>query len=108
MKPLPPLIAGVAAALVKPGTVHTTAAACSEGVAADDKFNNSTPWESIKVDDTVTVDGFRLEHDAGTAAFELKAEKRSPAIEISLIGNALRAGFTKKDTDIITLLEFAL
>ena len=64
--------------------MHTTAAVGEAGAAAVDRFSSSTPEEEEKAADTVTVGELRLEHEADAAAV-LKAEKRRPAMDMSLI-----------------------
>jgi hypothetical protein len=75
--------AAAAAAFVNPATVHTIAAVGNAGAAAVDRFSSSTPEEGVKAVDAVTVDGSRLEHEAGAAAAS-KDEKRKPEMDMSL------------------------
>jgi len=89
--------AAAAAAFVNPATVHTTAAVGVAGAAAVDRFSSSTPEDGVKAADTVPVDGLRLEQEGGTAV-ALKAEKRKPAMDMSLKAVEFRAGAATKDS----------
>ena len=89
--------AAAAAAFVNPATMHTTAAVGDAGAAAVDRFSSSTPEEEVKAADTVTADGLRLEQEGG-AAIALKAEKRKPAMDMSLKAVEFRAGAATKDS----------
>ena len=88
--------AAAAAAFVKPATMHITAAVVDEGAAAVDRFSSSTPVDKVKAADTVPVDGLRLEQEGG-AAVALRAEKRRPAMDMSLKAVEFRAGAATKD-----------
>jgi hypothetical protein len=81
---------------VNPATVHTIAAVGNAGAAAVDRFSSSTPEEEVKAADMVTFDGLRLEHEGG-AAVAFKAEKRKPAMDMSLKADELREGVATKD-----------
>ena len=89
--------AAAAAALVKPATVHTTAAVGDAGAAAVDRFSTITPEDGVKAADTDTVEGLRLEQEGG-AAVELRAEKRKPVMDMSLKAVEFRAGAATKDS----------
>ena len=89
--------AAAAAPFVKPATVHTIAAVCDAGAASVDRFSNSTPVDKVKATDTVTFDGLRLEQE-GAAAVTLKAEKRKPAMDMSLKAVEFRAGAATNDS----------
>ena len=91
-----PAAAAAAAAFVNPAAVHTTAAAGDAGAAAVDRFSSSTPVDGVKTADTVPVDGLRLEQEGG-AAVGLRAEKRRPAMDMSLKAVEFRAGAATKD-----------
>jgi hypothetical protein len=93
--------AAAAAAFVNPATVHTIAAVGNAGAAAVDRFSSSTPEEGVKAVDAVTVDGLRLEHEAGAAAAS-KDEKRKPAMDMSLKAVEFEAGVATKDNVIAT------
>jgi len=77
--------------------VHTTAAVGVPGAAAVDRFSSSTPEEEEKAVDTVAFDGLRLEQEGG-AAVALKAEKRKPAMDMSLKAVEFSAGAVTKDS----------
>ena len=89
--------AAAAAAFVNPATVHTTAAVGDAGAAAVDRFSSNTPEDGVKTADTVPVDGLRLEQEGG-AAVALRAEKRKPAMDMSLKAVEFRAGTATKDS----------
>ena len=89
--------AAAAAALVKPATVHTTAAVGDAGAAAVDRFSSSTPEDGMKAADTVPVDGLRLEQEGG-AAVTLRAKKRKPVMDMSLKAVKFRAGAATNDS----------
>ena len=99
---LTPAAAAAAAAFVNPATVHTTAAVGDAGAAAVDRFSSSTPEEEVKAADTVTADGLRLEQEGG-AAIALKAEKRKPAMDMSLKAEEFSARAATNDRTIATL-----
>ena len=89
--------AAAAAAFVNPAIVHTTAAVGDAGAAAVDRFSSSTPEDGVKAADTVAFEGLRLEQEGG-AAVALKAEKRKPAMDMSLKAVEFRAGAATKDS----------
>ena len=89
--------AAAAAAFVNPAPVHTTAAVGDAGAAAVDRFSSNTPEDGVKAADTVPVDGLRLEQEGG-AAVALRAEKRKPAMDMSLKAVEFRAGAATKDS----------
>ena len=92
---------------MNPATVHTIAAVGNAGAAAVDRFSSSTPEEEVKAADTVTVGGVRLEHEGG-AAVALKAEKRKPAMDMSLKAEELKEGAATKDNVIATPVVFEM
>jgi len=89
--------AAAAAGFVNPDTVHTTAVVGDAVAAAVDRFSSNTPVDGEKAADTVTVDRFRLEQDE-EAAVALKAEKRKPAMDMSLKAVEFRAGAATTDS----------